>query len=175
MNWEMLAAVGQLAAVLIGIPSLIYLANQIRQQTTERQHAAVHALTDQWGEITKSLHDDAEVAEIFLRGLNSFNSLDSIAKLRFSALFNRFMTFFEGMYYSHNQGILTDSAWGAIERTIEDFASSRGVQEWWPTRRRWHTVEFGRVVAEMMTRVESSTTAFSHYGGIPAPADRAEG
>jgi hypothetical protein len=25
MNWEMLAAVGQLAAVFIGIPSLIYL------------------------------------------------------------------------------------------------------------------------------------------------------
>jgi len=26
MNWEMLAAIGQLAAVFVGIPSLIYLA-----------------------------------------------------------------------------------------------------------------------------------------------------
>ena len=30
MNWEMLAAIGQLAAVFVGIPSLIYLAVQIR-------------------------------------------------------------------------------------------------------------------------------------------------
>ena len=33
MNWEMLAAIGQLAAVFVGIPSLIYLAVQIREQT----------------------------------------------------------------------------------------------------------------------------------------------
>ena len=37
MNWEMLAAVGQLAAVCIGIPSIIYLAVQIRAQTKERR------------------------------------------------------------------------------------------------------------------------------------------
>src|SRR5437764_689333 len=36
MNWEMLTAIGQLAAVIVGIPSLIYLALQIRAQTKER-------------------------------------------------------------------------------------------------------------------------------------------
>ena len=41
MNWEMLAAFGQLAAVVIGIPSLIYLALQIRAQTQERRQSAV--------------------------------------------------------------------------------------------------------------------------------------
>ena len=38
MNWEMLTPFGQLAAVVIGIPSLIYLALQIRAQTQERRH-----------------------------------------------------------------------------------------------------------------------------------------
>ena len=46
----MLAAIGQLAAAIVGIPSLIYLAAQIREQTKERRQAAVHALTEQWGE-----------------------------------------------------------------------------------------------------------------------------
>ena len=45
MNWEMLSAVGQLAAVFIGIPSLIYLAIQIREQTEERRQSAVNTLT----------------------------------------------------------------------------------------------------------------------------------
>lgn len=162
MNWEMLAALGQLAAVLIGIPSIIYLATQIRQQTKERSHAAVHALTEQWGDITGSLHDNPELADIFLRGVRSFNDLDSVAKVRFSAFFNRLLTFFEGMYYSHEQHILIGSSWGAVERTIEDFFCNKGVQEWWQTRKRWHTVEFARVVDEMISRA-GEAKAFAHY------------
>src|SRR5437667_2819021 len=65
MNWEMLAAIGQLAAVSVGIPSLIYLATQIREQTKERRQSAVHALTEQWGDLTESLHDNAETAVQF--------------------------------------------------------------------------------------------------------------
>jgi hypothetical protein len=60
MNWEMLTAIGQLAAVFIGIPSLIYLALQIRAQTKERHQSVVNALTVQWGDLTKSFHDNAE-------------------------------------------------------------------------------------------------------------------
>ena len=48
MNWEMLAAIGQLAAVFIGIPSVIYLAIQIREQTKERRQSAVNTLTAEW-------------------------------------------------------------------------------------------------------------------------------
>ncbi len=72
MNWEILAAVGQLAAVLVGVPSLIYLAIQIREQTKERRQAAVNALTVQWGDLTKALHDSAEFSAIYLRGVQSF-------------------------------------------------------------------------------------------------------
>ncbi len=158
----MLAAIGQLTAAAIGIPSIIYLAVQIRQQTKERTHAAVHALTEQWGDITGSLHDNPELADIFLRGVRSFNDLDANGKLRFSAFFNRLLTFFEGMYYSHEQRILTDSSWGAVERTIEDFFSNQGVQEWWQVRKRWHTIEFARVVDEMIARA-GEPVAFAHY------------
>jgi hypothetical protein len=64
MNWEMLSAVGQLTTVLIGIPSLIYLAVQIREQTKERRQTAVHALTAQWGDLTKTVHDSIDFCEL---------------------------------------------------------------------------------------------------------------
>src|ERR1700759_22200 len=163
MNWEMLAAIGQLAAAIVGIPSLIYLAVQIREQTRERRHAAVHALTEQWGDLTRSLHDNPEMAEIFVRGLNSFHGLDPIAKIRFSAFFNRFMNVFEGMYVSHREGILIASSWDAVVRTLEDIVANPGLKEWWETRRRWHTVEFGGVVDEMICH-STEPTAFAHYG-----------
>src|SRR3989442_8429354 len=112
MNWEMLAAFGQLAAVFVGIPSLIYLAIQIREQTKERRQSAVHALTVQWGDLTGSLHDNAETAAIFLRGMQSFADLDAVSKLRFIP----------------------------------------GVQQWWETRRHWHTEEFCHVVAGIIAK-----------------------
>src|SRR6476659_5041354 len=115
MNWEMLAAIGQLAAVFVGIPSLIYLAFQIREQTKERRQSAVHALTAQWGDLTCALHDSEELSTIFLRGVQSFADLDAVSKLRFSAFFNRLINVFEGMYFSHWQGILTGSSWRAVE------------------------------------------------------------
>jgi len=158
----MLAAIGQLAAVLIGIPSIVYLAVQVRQQTKERTHAAVHALTEQWGDITSSLHDNAELADIYRRGMSSFNGLQPIEKVRFSAFFNRAVRLFEGMYYSHEQGVLTDSSWRAIERSIKDFFSTKGVQEWWLTRKHWHTTEFARVVDTMIAHADEPT-GFKQY------------
>src|SRR6516225_593190 len=99
MNWEMLAAMGQLAAVIVGIPSLIYLALQIRAQTRERRQSAVNALTVQWGDLTKTLHESPEFVAIYLRGLRRFDDLDTVSRLRFSAFFNRFFKNFEGMYF----------------------------------------------------------------------------
>jgi hypothetical protein len=162
MNWEMLAAIGQLATVFIGIPSLIYLALQIREQTSERRQSAVHALTVQWGDLTCALHEDPEFGAVFLRGLESFTELDAVSKLRFSAFFNRLINVFEGMYFSHADGTLMGSSWDKIERTMSDFIAYRGVQDWWKTRKHWHTEEFGRVVDAIIAK-GTEPKAYSTY------------
>jgi hypothetical protein len=162
MNWEMLAAFGQLAAVFVGIPSLIYLAVQIREQTKERRQSAVNVLTAQWGDLTCALHDSAELSAIFLRGVQSFADLDPVAKLRFSAFLNTFLNHFEAMYFSHCDGILTASSWGKMEQTLSDVIAYPGVQEWWKTRRHWHTEEFARVVDAIIAK-EEKPKAYSTY------------
>src|SRR5256885_12267566 len=43
MTWEMLSAIGQLVAALGVIPSLIYLAIQIREQNKERRRAGIRS------------------------------------------------------------------------------------------------------------------------------------
>lgn len=171
MNWEMLAAIGQLAAVFVGIPSLIYLALQIREQTKERRQAAVNALTVQWGDLTCALHESAEFSAIYLRGVQSFESLDSVSKVRFSAFFNRFLKNFQAMYFAHQDGILTDQLWGEIERTMTDLIGYPGVQEWWETRRHWHTEEFARVVDSIIAKGEKPK-AYRTYDltGIAVPS-----
>jgi hypothetical protein len=174
MNWEMLAALGQLAAVVVGIPSLIYLAVQIREQTKERRQAAVHALTEQWGALTESLHNNPEMAAIFLRGAHSFDDLDSVSKLRFSAFFNRLLNIFEGMYFSYSHRILAESSWAAIKRTMIDLIAYPGVQQWWEIRKHWHTEEFDGLIRDIIAQ-GNKPKAFSAFSlsEVPLPEHRA--
>src|SRR3954452_21319935 len=162
MNWEMLTALAQLATVLVGIPSLIYFAVQLREQKKERRQEARNALTIQWGDLTKALHENGEFAAILQRGIHSFHDLDPVSKLRFSAFQNRFFKNFEGMYYSRREGILSPELWDEIDRTMGDFLAYKGIQEWWQTRRHWHTEAFGRVVDGIITR-GAKPTAYSTY------------
>src|SRR6266487_1834551 len=173
MNWEMLAAIGQLAAVFVGIPSLIYLAVQIRAQTRERRQSAVNALTVQWGDLVKALHDSAEFSAIYLRGVQSFSGLDAVSKLRFSAFNTRFFKNFETMYFSPRDGTLSPSLWAEIERTMSDMIAYPGIQQWWETRKHWHTEEFARVIDAIIARGDKPK-AYSTYNlrEIVAPETR---
>jgi hypothetical protein len=162
MNWEMLTAIAQTATVLVGIPSLIYFAVQLREQTRERRQEAMNALAVQWGDLTKALHENAEFAALFLRGVQSFHDLDAVSKLRFSAFQNRFFKNFEGMYHSRSEGILSQDLWDEIDRTMSDFLAYDGVREWWQTRRHWHTETFARVVDGIIAKGDKPT-AYSTY------------
>src|SRR5947207_4984118 len=157
MNWHMLTAIGQLATVCIGVPSVIYFAIQLREQNRERRQSAVNALTVQWGELTKALHENPEFTALFLRGVHSFHDLDAVSKLRFSAFQNRFFKNFEGMYYSRREGILSSELWSEIERTMSDFLAYDGVQQWWETRRHWHAEPFLAVVGAIIATGHRTT------------------
>jgi hypothetical protein len=173
MNWEMLTAIGQLATVFIGVPSIIYFAIQLREQTRERRQSAVNALAVQWGDLTKALHENAEFTALYLRGIQSFHGLDVVSKLRFSAFQNRFFKNFEGMYYSRREGILSPELWEEIERTMSDFLAYDGVRQWWETRKHWHTEAFVLVVDAMIAR-GGKPSAYSTYDlkQVVLPADR---
>jgi hypothetical protein len=162
MNWQMLTAIGQLAAVFIGVPSIIYFAIQLREQNRERRQAAVNALAVQWGELTKALHENAEFTALYLRGVQSFHDLDAVSKLRFSAFQNRFFKNFEGMYYSRREGILSLELWDEIDRTMSDVLAYDGVRQWWETRKHWHTEAFSKVVDAIIARGDEPK-AYSTY------------
>jgi hypothetical protein len=162
MNWLMITALAQLATVLVGIPSLIYFAVQLREQTRERRQEAMNALTVQWGDLTRALHENAEFAALFLRGVHSFHDLDAVSKLRFSAFQDRFFKNFEGMHYSRREGVLTPELWSEIDRTMSDFLAYDGVRQWWETRKHWHTEAFVHVVDAIIARGEKPT-AYSTY------------
>jgi hypothetical protein len=89
MTWEALAAIAQLAAVVGVVPSLIYLAAQIREQNKERRRGALGVATRGWATIFKTLTDSSEFADIYLRGVQQFDDLSPAERVRLSAFVTR--------------------------------------------------------------------------------------
>jgi len=152
MNWEMLSAIGQMVAAIGVIPSLIYLAVQIREQNKERRRAGINILTVQWSDLVKSAQESREFAALFLQGVQSFHSLDAPDKLRFTAFFTRFIRNCEGMFIYYRDGALEKALWDEVERTITDYFAYPGVREWWATRKHWLTDEFRAVVEAIIVK-----------------------
>ena len=152
MNWEMVSALGQAVAAVAVIPSLIYLAVQIREQNKERRRAGINILTAQWSDLVRSAQESREFAVTFLQGMRSFEDLDAPDKLMFSAFFTRYTRNCEGMFIYYRDGALEKALWDEVERTMTDYFAYPGVREWWITRKHWLTDEFRAVVEAIIAK-----------------------
>ena len=168
MNWEMLSALGQVVAAIGVIPSLIYLAVQIREQNKERRRAGINILTTQWSELVKTAQESRDFAEVFLRGMASFHDLDGPDKLRFSAFFTRFTRNAEGMFIYYRDGALEKALWDGVERTMSDYFAYPGAREWWATRKHWLTDEFRAVVEAIIAR-DPEPKLYAAYNADSSP------
>jgi hypothetical protein len=168
MNWEMLSAIGQVVAAIGVIPSLIYLAVQIREQNKERRRAGINTLTAQWSDLVKSAQESREFAALFLQGVRSFQGLDAPDKLRFSAFFTRFTRNCEGMFIYYRDGALEKALWDEVERTMSDYFAYPGVREWWATRKHWLTDEF-RAVVEAIIATNPEPKMYTAYNLDASP------
>ena len=111
MNWEITAAIAQVIAAVAVIPSIVYLAVQIRNQNKESRRAAANVLMLHWTDFRKSISDSGDLAAIHLRGLESFDALDPVEKLRFGSALGRIFVLSEGLYLFYLDGALGSELW----------------------------------------------------------------
>ena len=142
MNWDAIAAVGEITGAIGVILSLVYLALQIRSQNTESRLAAVTEWTNQWNEWTASFADHPQLSELWVKGSADFLSLDPAEVVQYAAHCGRFFRVAEGLHRQYTQGRLDDSSWRGLARTLEDIALLPGVKTWWSTRSLWYSDEF---------------------------------
>lgn len=150
MNWEMISAVGQMLGAIGVIISLVYLAVQIRNQKTESRRAAINLLTTHWSDLMKAHVESEEFCALWLRALQSFNSLDGPSKMRFGAHLGRFLRTSDSLYLYLRQGDMEEQLWRGVERSLAGTAAYPGFQEWWATRKGWYTDDFVALVDRLI-------------------------
>ena len=108
----------------------------------ESQRAAMNALTSHSSDLNRTLVENADLAALRLRALQSFDELDGTSKLRFGAHLGRLLRVADSLYLGVLDGMLDKRLWRGYDRTLADTVAYPGFQTWWATRKHWHTDEF---------------------------------
>jgi hypothetical protein len=131
MTLQDLGNLGEFIGAFAVIASLIYVAMQLRQNTQSLRTSSFQAAMQSASQDTRLLTQNAEVAALYLRGLESFSSLDPVERIRFQSLMLNTVWSFEITLSLHEEGVCADTRLAAhLQHVLSDLASPGG-SEWW--------------------------------------------
>ena len=159
MTLQDLGSIGELVGAVATIATLAYLAVQIRQNSAHMQEAtsvsklqSIDRTVETFSRIRERL-TIPENAELYVRGIESYRSLDKVEKVRFRALL-------EELFFSVNAMLEREKAGMYIHSGVSDQLDSLallvqkpGVAEWWES---WKFM-FGE---ELAAAIESRAKEF---------------
>ena len=148
LNWDAIGAIGELVGATAVFVSIIYLALQVRQNSTDvrssgAQNAAFSAI-----QILESLGTNGETREVFQRALDSYSELGRDEQAVAKTFFMQIIAYYEACYYQYLDGVVHKEIWEGRRRMMLDYFESPGFSSWWDD---WHHIwgeSFQKYVAE---------------------------
>lgn len=128
MNWEAIGSVAELLSALAVLLTLIYLAVQVRQTKRAFDVSTLYESNREWATVSRPLIEP-EHADLFVRGLDSFEQLSAEDKLRFSELVGARFVVYAGKVSMSHEGITALGVSG--DKNIESLLAFPGVRQWW--------------------------------------------
>lgn len=107
MNWNAIIAVAEIIGVIAIIASLIYVAIQIRQNTSIARAGMVHDTSVAWGNYHQMLATDAELSGMYIRGVSG-ESLNPVEVLRFQSIVELYLTLLEDSDHQYKSDLYFD-------------------------------------------------------------------
>jgi len=142
MNWEAIGAVAEIVASIGVIISLIYLGVQIREQTIESRLAMGNELANQFNVTYSILASNRNFADVWLKGLYNFESLEPVERVQFSTQMGRTFRVVETMFNKYRFNRIASALWLGMDAAVRDTFYYRGAKAWWHTRKHWYCDDF---------------------------------
>ncbi|MFT4562830.1 MAG: hypothetical protein ACI9BW_002577 [Gammaproteobacteria bacterium] len=150
MNWDAIGAVAEGLGATGVIISLVYLATQIRAQNRESRIAALHDLSVSF-RASISNFTNGELARIFVRANEDYDSLDSAEQLQMIALVAEYLRMFEEAYIQHTEGRLDKRTWDSMAQYLAMFMAGNCPKRIWELRGPYMDPEYQRFVNSLET------------------------
>jgi hypothetical protein len=147
VNWEAISAIGQLVGALAVVISLIYLAREVRSNARATRLAAMRSTLDSFSRCAQQITEHPDLAELYYRGLDDFESLEGVDRARFNSLMHQIFRSMGAMYYQHLEEHLDPRVWCGFEALVrEDFNAYPGERAWWRSRSHWFSEGFAKFI-----------------------------
>lgn len=156
MNWEVIATFSEVVSAIAVVASVIYLATQIKRQTTESKLAATRELSAKRVDTMKSILGDEAVAEIYLRAIRDYESLQGVDRMRASTLFHIWARNSEQEFIHMGTGHANDPYLESVDKVLSNGVVARGFRQWWKTTREGFNKDFQGHVNELIAATEES-------------------
>jgi hypothetical protein len=141
-----LGNLGEFVAAIATVLTLVYLASQIRQNTTTVRANSHHAGSTAWSELMAAMAADADVANLYFRGRFEPGSLSREESHRFDLLVDAVLAQVENFHHQYESGQLAQTNQDRFARLLDALFESPGMRAYWGRRRAYFTDEFVRYV-----------------------------
>ena len=175
MNWDAIGAIAELLGAVGVIASLVYLATQIRQNTATVRASGSAAQSKINETVPVLLAQHAAARELYVRGLQDYESLTAEEARQFEAVLGLTMNGLQQSQFLRTDGALPDDAWNFSVKTLRWHVGLPSFRHFWDGWGTQYADGFITLVKEILAedsdREESPRSdAFSLGAGKPDPA-----
>ncbi len=142
MNIQDWGALGEMIGAIAIIISLIYVGLQVRQTTKAVRLNTAHDVADDCGGVYALIAQDLAIADIWLRGLTSIETVLGAERTQFYSLLHTFFKAFENAHYQMMEGALDKKQWAAMAQQFLWLKDFSGMKAYWPERKFIFSEEF---------------------------------
>ena len=161
MNWEAIAAVGEILSAVGVIVSLLYLARQTRKNTREvargnsRQTYADHATA------LRPMVENQELCDLLIRGQASRDDLEVAECYRFDIAMANWLQAVEQAFADRRDGNYPEEFMNSHTNSVPAFLNTPGGTSWWNDRKVW----FGETFQREIEHIRSNPSPGSIFAG----------
>ena len=146
MTIQDLGSIGELIAAIATIVTLLYLALQLRENTTAIRGEARRASRSSSGNANLAIAQDIKVAALFNAGLRDFDSLSPDEHTQFAFLLAEIVSAQQASHEEVVAGILPKEHLSTLADSLGPLIGSPGGHKWWKRYRRGYPSEFRKYV-----------------------------
>lgn len=152
-NWaEIVSAIGL-------IISLIYVGVQITDNTSATRSETASSANAEFIDFYTLVTSDAELTEVWLRGVNEPETLTPTESVRFVFVLHTVMLQFQNNFYLVEEGTLDPRMLQAINNTLGTIRGTAGFDYYWSNRKSLFFPEYQEYIEALMYKMEGEANA----------------
>ncbi len=152
-NWaEIVSAIGL-------VISLVYVGIQITDNTSATRSETASNANSEFIDFYTLVASDAELTDVWLRGVNSPDTLTQAESVRFTFVLHTVMLQFQNNYYLVDEGTLDPRMLEAINNTLGTIRGTPGFDYYWRNRKALFFPEYQAYIETLMYEKEGGPNA----------------